>query len=684
VLLQFLEYDTEGLQSAIIWFDEDDLDAAIAELDDRYIAGEGAECADVVRLGARYFRSLNALDWPALADTLADDFVLVDHRRLSLGPQTSRDEWLESIKAMRDLSPDRYSVIVAYHALRPDSNAIEVWRTGTSEYGGEVEDRLIAVSYFRGGRIARSELFAVDQLDAALVCFGELTQRRPDLDNACTRLGSRWRAAFERRDWPDLEACIAEGYVMEDRRQGLQNAVEGRAAIMSNARNIADLGAQRMDSRTLAVRGERLALSRREAVDDRSESGWTVVFLSLEELDEDGLLSATVTFDADDLDAAVAELDDRYIAGEAAEAAGVVRTWSQFVRHANARDWTAARSLLTDDFALVDHRPAALGKQTGDSWIESMRVQTDLSRDMRAEFPRYHALSPAGCVVENVLRGTSHEESSIEIANLLVTGFEGDAIAHIEMFPLERLDSALARFHQMQASAQAPEAQLENLAVRVEAQARAHLLAKDWSTFESFVADDIVMDDRRTGMRNVVKGKPASLAGGMAMMELGITSIDIKVLATRGNRLALNRVTFAGPGGPADFHAVALQVLELDADGLQCANVFFDEAALDAAYAELDERFASGEGAAYPVWRVLIDTLPTRVIEVCSIEPTTIVFRRLRTGSNEEGGHTEVSSYQVAVASNGALCRIEEFPIEDRAAALARFAELSADSDSAE
>ena len=52
--------------------------------------------------------------------------------------------------------------------------------------------------------------------------------------------------------------------------------------------------------------------------------------LRIAEIDADERIVATVTFDLDDIDAAIAELDARYLAGEAAPHA---HTWSVIARH---------------------------------------------------------------------------------------------------------------------------------------------------------------------------------------------------------------------------------------------------------------------------------------------------------------------------------------------------------------
>ena len=77
--------DDHGDRVAIVVFDPDDLDAAYAELDERYAAGEAAPYAR--RLGERLSASgepLAARDWEQLAAMFAPDFVLEDHRPLGL------------------------------------------------------------------------------------------------------------------------------------------------------------------------------------------------------------------------------------------------------------------------------------------------------------------------------------------------------------------------------------------------------------------------------------------------------------------------------------------------------------------------------------------------------------------------------------------------------------------------
>ena len=75
------------------------------------------------------------------------------------------------------------------------------------------------------------------------------------------------------------------------------------------------------------------------------------MLLSIVEIDADERIGAVVMFDLDDFDAAIAELDARYLAGEAAAHA---HTWSVIARAYAAFN---RHELPRDDAGLGQHRP---------------------------------------------------------------------------------------------------------------------------------------------------------------------------------------------------------------------------------------------------------------------------------------------------------------------------------------
>lgn len=83
----------------------------------------------------------------------------------------------------------------------------------------------------------------------------------------------------------------------------------------------------RLETAPLAIRGARLSLTRdtyRDAT--ATDQPITGEHLTLTEVDDDNLVRTSIRFDPDDIDAAVRELDARYVAGEAAAYSD---TWSK-------------------------------------------------------------------------------------------------------------------------------------------------------------------------------------------------------------------------------------------------------------------------------------------------------------------------------------------------------------------
>jgi len=73
-----------------------------------------------------------------------------------------------------------------------------------------------------------------------------------------------------------------------------------------------------------------------------------------------------------------------------------------------------------------------------------------------------------------------------------------------------------------------------------------------------------------------------------------------ELLATRGDRLALFRTLLQSAGGDiGPTEAEWLSLVEVGEGGERVAGAMFDPDGLEAAYAELDDRYAAGEAAAY-------------------------------------------------------------------------------------
>ena len=152
-----------------------------------------------------------------------------------------------------------------------------------------------------------------------------------------------------------------------------------------------------------------------------------------------------VVFDPDDLDAAFAELDARYLAGEAAAHA---QTWS--VDRGGLRRAQSATScrLTTPDWVSIDHRRVAAfapGELSGTSVPRHVGDQTPeaLHRGgASAERPRSgRHLCGAWHLTRGLRRRVAGASTSLTI--------DGDMISRCELFDESDLDAALARFDEL-------------------------------------------------------------------------------------------------------------------------------------------------------------------------------------------------------------------------------------------
>ena len=126
---------------------------------------------------------------------------------------------------------------------------------------------------------------------------------------------------------------------------------------MANMRGIAEVLADKVITRTvLATRGANLSLTRISGLDRGLGLGEvTAELFSLVELDADNRIVSHIGFDVDDIDAAIAELDARYLAGKRhrfEHVVGIAGFYAALNRH---------EILATPDWVNVDHRPSYNG-----------------------------------------------------------------------------------------------------------------------------------------------------------------------------------------------------------------------------------------------------------------------------------------------------------------------------------
>jgi class 3 adenylate cyclase/tetratricopeptide (TPR) repeat protein len=607
---------------ATMLFDLDDLDAAYAELDERYVSGEAAQFG-AVTTGARAFAAaVAARDWEGLAAVLAPSLVVYDHRPLGWETLRGPAMLVDTFRSFVELAPDVRLRIDHISVSANGSLALATF-SGTHE-GGEFEDvRVVVHEYDRNGKICRHDIYNPKQLDDAWARFEKLTATPPTparFANAATATVAPVIACMLAHDWPGFERLFAEGFHMSDRRRLVQLELD-RDQYVAFTREVADKRAIRADSRVLATRGNRLALTRPTYEFTDAEVGPSeIAFLIITEVDDRGRIAAYVRFDPDDLDAAYAELEARWEAGEAAQHP-LAAAWLRDFGEANSRhDWDAVAACYAPQLVGHDHRLVGWGTpRDPTAFLATLRMMAELAPDaqMRADHGR---TSRRGILFVSTWMGT-RDGGAFESPFISVIELDADGRAlRQDVYDPHHLDAALRRFEEIARStgseasrpvrsaeigARAPTDSLMALAKPTTATAAMERLwaafdANDWDAIRAACATDFKWEDRRLLFR-LSGDVELMIASARERMAAGARHERRSIQGTAGDRVAVSRVLWAG--GPADgrFEVEFLVVQECDEAGRGITAIFFDPDDGRAAQREAWARWAAIDRAAAAV-----------------------------------------------------------------------------------
>jgi hypothetical protein len=440
-MLSIIEIDTDNRLTAAVIFDPADIDAALEELDARYLAGEAAAHAHTWSVITKSYAATNRHELPPTTP----DWENVDHRRAIGFAPGNLEAYLRA--TFDNLVPDIHVYIEVVHRLSNIGAVVTRFGRGTSREGFEAEWREIGLSTIRGDLINRSELFDEADLDAALARFDELHLPTRRLENAAIRADDRFFAYFRARNWAALAAILADDVFIDDRRPVVNAGLwDGRDVVIANMQALAEAAAD--VTSVIATRGERLALSRiRSPNRDPGQGEFGVEMLNIVEIDTDERILSHVHYDKDDSDAAFAELDARYLAGEAAPYAN---TWSAIAGAYMA--FNRHEIPATPDWANVDHRRATT-VAPGDM-AANIRATWDVAPNISRSIEAVHRLDNLGAVVTHTAYGTSREGSDAEWRLVALLTFTGDLISRAELFDEADLGAALARFDELDRNAE--------------------------------------------------------------------------------------------------------------------------------------------------------------------------------------------------------------------------------------
>lgn len=585
-VLHMVEIDAREQITAFLAFDLDDVAAAYEELDARYVAGEAADCADAYTAIAGAFAAVNRHEVPVTAANL----VSIDHRRpIAFAP----GELISYLQATLNDTPDIRIRIDAVHRLNSVGAVItHVWHN-TSQQGFDAEWRVIGLSTLDGDLISRCELFDDSDLDAALARFDELSRPAASLENAASRMYKRYSASLAAREWDAMAEMLTDDVSTDDRRHVVSGGVQhGRDAQISDMRDVAAFGVRNFKVFVTAIRGARLALLRVLVSSDAAPGAFGIEMLVVVEVDAEHRIEAGVLFDPDDIDAAYAELDARYLAGEAASHAN---TWSAIVK-ANAAFNSREMPSTSPDWVNVDHRRGGMAFAPGDQ-SAYIRATWDVASHVTNRIVVVHRLTGRGAVFTQLVQATSHDGFNGEWRDAVILTVDGDMIDRCEAFDEADMDTALTRFDELNASAPQP----QNPATRVRTLVADAFNSRDRATFLGLADPDGRYEDRRKGLRD--EATSTGLAK-VAHTLFDVVPVDwlleVKPLALRGSNLGLTHDTYRTTDEESTITAEHLTLTEIGEDGLVRLTILFDVDEMEVATDELDARHSAGEAVPSP------------------------------------------------------------------------------------
>jgi ketosteroid isomerase-like protein len=192
-----------------------DLDGAFRSLRDHVGGGVRASSATPaahVTAWARFRSTLPAGDWHGFASALRPDLIHMDRRSGLHSVITGRDEYVRVMSDSFGRRARDYDIEIV--TTRGEAGVIRSTFFGPADDLGGPWETARVVFYVLGddGRFVRFELFDIEHLDAAI------TALREHSGGSAGDLVERFIAAYNARDWSELEAVLDPDFELDDHR----------------------------------------------------------------------------------------------------------------------------------------------------------------------------------------------------------------------------------------------------------------------------------------------------------------------------------------------------------------------------------------------------------------------------------------------------------------------------------
>jgi ketosteroid isomerase-like protein len=669
-------------------------------------------------------------DLDRLVELYAEDWVYADHRQLGWdemrGQQDVRGFWRSAL----ELTSSQYGEIDEVVACDERVIAVRLtWHGAANDGGGQLALPLCNVSVIENGRAVITEQYGPEETDALLSRYAELGGDLTVVlgDRPAERLFADRVRRFNAHDVDGSLALVCDDFAYCDHRTISTPDMRGREPLAQLIASIFDIApGVRMDleeviasdGTVIAVRTAYRGGSAGPGIGDYEVVN-TEVWLMRE-----GTFAECHLFGADDRQAAIARYAE--LGGGLAKLGRTKpeRWWYEYAQHYAAGDRDAVLAMHADGI-LLDHRE--LGWESTPAVDEVMAIIDGAlagTSDIRIEVDEVLASDERACALRITWRGTEASHGGLwEVPMGVVTAIEDGRSTHNEQFQPDDRQAMLARYREL--------AEQRPVLRWIESYLRAWN-AHDLDAVVAHLAEAYVHhDQRRLGLWGSVRGRdawrreirPTFSAGSDARLQC------TEVLA-HDEQVAACIWSFTGTwrGGPYESTMAMLLTVE---DGLLTESEFLDpedRQAVIARYAELGggrgplgdrppeqhvaefiKRHArhdiDGMLELYRSDAVIVDhrgigweevrghqglreltrsaydaawDLHVEIDEVlaCDDRVIAMLWTWRASTSTDGGGAIEIPVGRVAIVDNGKFVRIDQYDPDDRAAMMARYAEL--------
>ena len=174
-MVSIVEFDEDGRQRYVTHYDVGDLAAALDELEQRFIEGEGAAHSGDLEIVRAVHKSMAEGDVETLAAYLAPHLVVVDHRPIGWGDR-DRETFLAAVGIRPSTFGSGLMIIKRIERLTSGAALASYEIRATSPEGIESVEAGFTIILIDDGLVTRSEVFSDDDEAAAIGRFDELTR----------------------------------------------------------------------------------------------------------------------------------------------------------------------------------------------------------------------------------------------------------------------------------------------------------------------------------------------------------------------------------------------------------------------------------------------------------------------------------------------------------------------------